>query len=253
MMQNTSANDMTSGASRQLARVAPEIRVTVHTGEAPVIEAITPQSAIWTGASPETLCGQALEDVFGEMMPALSNVVEQVVTSGLAVRDYRVSFTDRAGIDRSVVIQALRQPGAVGSSGGAVHIRFDELWARPDPRLAERMTHVDGLIGRSSAMQTVLRKIKIYGPTPAPVVVTGETGTGKELTAHALHTHSPCRRHPFVAVNCAALSEELLETELFGHERGAFTSAVRSHRGRFERAHCGTLFLDEIGDRKAHV
>jgi transcriptional regulator with GAF, ATPase, and Fis domain len=97
-------------------------------------------------------------------------------------------------------------------------------------------------------MQSVFRKIAIYGPTAAPVVVTGETGTGKELTAHALHTYSPRRRHPFVAVNCAALSEELLETELFGHERGAFTSAVRSHRGRFERAHTGTLFLDEIGE-----
>jgi transcriptional regulator with GAF, ATPase, and Fis domain len=120
--------------------------------------------------------------------------------------------------------------------------------AQPEPHLAERASHLDGLIGHSAAMQRVLRKIDIYGPTAAPVVVTGETGTGKELTAHALHTHSPRRRHPFVAVNCAALSEELLETELFGHERGAFTSAVRSHRGRFERAHTGTLFLDEIGE-----
>jgi transcriptional regulator with GAF, ATPase, and Fis domain len=95
---------------------------------------------------------------------------------------------------------------------------------------------------------STIHKIEIYGPTDAPVVITGETGTGKELAARALHTVSQRHRQPFVAVNCAALSEELLESELFGHERGAFTSAVRSHRGRFERAHEGTLFLDEIGE-----
>ena len=105
-----------------------------------------------------------------------------------------------------------------------------------------------GFIGHSPALLQVFRKIEIYGPTDAPVVITGETGTGKELAARALHAHSQRHRRPFVAVNCAALSEELLESELFGHEKGAFTSAVRAHRGRFERAHEGTLFLDEIGE-----
>lgn len=248
MMRNMSSHDITNSASQQLARVAPELRVAVHPGEAPVIETITPQAAKWIGVAPESLCGRALSDVFDEVIPALSHVVEQVVTSDLAVRDYRVAFTDRAGIDRAVVIQASRQRRGAGRSDTTVCVRFEELLAQPEQLLAERATHLDGLIGCSAAMQRVFRKIDIYGPTAAPVVVTGETGTGKELTAHALHTHSPRRRHPFVAVNCAALSEELLETELFGHERGAFTSAVRAHRGRFERAHCGTLFLDEIGE-----
>jgi sigma-54 specific flagellar transcriptional regulator A len=112
---------------------------------------------------------------------------------------------------------------------------------------------VAGLIGQSPALRQVFRKIEIYGPTDAPVVITGETGTGKELAARAIHTFSQRKRHPFMAVNCAALSEDLLESELFGHEKGAFTSAIRSHRGRFERAHEGTLFLDEIGEMPLRV
>ena len=247
-MQEPPLADLTHRDTQQLARVAPEIRVVVYPGEELIIEAITPQAASWVGAAPDTLRGRAFTMVFGDMIPALSDVVDQVLNADLAVRDYRVAFTDQSGSDRSVVIQAARERRQTDDAGVQINIRFDELWARPDPPLAERPLTMDGFIGRSSAMQAVFRKITLYGPTAAPVVITGETGTGKELAARALHTHSPRRRHPFVAVNCAALSEELLETELFGHERGAFTSAVRAHRGRFERAHTGTLFLDEIGE-----
>lgn len=105
-----------------------------------------------------------------------------------------------------------------------------------------------GIAGRSHAMLSVFRKIQAYGPTDASVIITGETGSGKELVARAIHEESRRSRGPFVAVNCTAISEELLESELFGHERGSFTGALRSHKGRFERADGGTLFLDEIGD-----
>ncbi len=105
-----------------------------------------------------------------------------------------------------------------------------------------------GLVGHSAAMRAVFRKIELYAPTDAPVLVTGETGTGKELIARALHRASLRRAKPFVALNCSALNDELFESELFGHERGAFTGAVSAHRGRFERAGLGTLFLDEVGD-----
>ncbi len=102
-------------------------------------------------------------------------------------------------------------------------------------------------------MQMLFEKIARYGPTDAPVLVTGETGTGKELVARALHLRSPRRARPFVALNCSALNEDLFESELFGHERGAFTGAVGVHRGRFERADGGTLFLDEVGDMPMRV
>jgi two-component system, NtrC family, response regulator HydG len=105
-----------------------------------------------------------------------------------------------------------------------------------------------GLVGASPALREVLRKIERYAPTDAAVVVTGETGAGKELVAAALHQASRRSSQPFVALNCSAMSEDLLESELFGHEKGAFTGAVRTHKGRFERADGGTLFLDEIGD-----
>jgi two-component system, NtrC family, nitrogen regulation response regulator GlnG len=104
------------------------------------------------------------------------------------------------------------------------------------------------LIGDTPAMRALFRAIGRLAQAPLSVLINGETGTGKELVAHALHTESPRARKPFVALNTAAIPAELLESELFGHEAGAFTGAQRRHIGRFEQADGGTLFLDEIGD-----
>ncbi len=109
----------------------------------------------------------------------------------------------------------------------------------------------DVLVGDSPAMRQLFRAIGRLAQAPLTVLVTGETGTGKELVARALHRESPRARQPFVALNTAAIPAELLESELFGHEAGAFTGASRRHIGRFEQAHGGTLFLDEIGDMPA--
>ena len=104
------------------------------------------------------------------------------------------------------------------------------------------------LLGESPAMRELFRAIGRLSQAPLAVLITGETGTGKELVARALHAHSPRASQPFVALNTAAIPSELLESELFGHEAGAFTGAQRRHTGRFEQADGGTLFLDEIGD-----
>ncbi|QWP77347.1 nitrogen regulation protein NR(I) [Lysobacter sp. K5869] len=116
--------------------------------------------------------------------------------------------------------------------------------AEPDAEAAA----ADTLIGDTPAMLTLFRAIGRLAQAPLSVLITGETGTGKELVARALHRESPRSHKPFVALNTAAIPAELLESELFGHEAGAFTGAQRRHVGRFEQAHGGSLFLDEIGD-----
>ncbi|HLN74123.1 MAG: sigma-54-dependent transcriptional regulator [Methylococcaceae bacterium] len=108
------------------------------------------------------------------------------------------------------------------------------------------LENVEDLIGNSEAMQKVLKEIESVAPSSASVIITGESGTGKELVARAIHANSPRKFFPMVSVHCGALSESLLESELFGHEKGAFTGAVYNRKGRFEMADSGTIFLDEI-------
>ncbi|GJL61051.1 MAG: acetoacetate metabolism regulatory protein AtoC [Nitrospirales bacterium] len=112
----------------------------------------------------------------------------------------------------------------------------------------EKKFSFQGIVGKNERMRQVLEKVKLVSATDATVLVVGESGTGKELIANAIHSNSARRNHSLVKVSCAALPETLLEAELFGHEKGAFTGALRQRQGRFELAHQGTLFLDEIGE-----
>ena len=133
----------------------------------------------------------------------------------------------------------------VQKAGDATRLR------RVNRQLKERLDEkfgFDGVVGGSPAMLKTLERLKRIAPTDATVLILGETGTGKELFAQALHQNSPRKNKPFVALNCAALSEHLLESELFGHVKGAFTDATSDRVGKFEYANGGTIFLDEVGD-----
>ncbi|HON18686.1 MAG TPA: sigma-54 dependent transcriptional regulator [Salinivirgaceae bacterium] len=135
----------------------------------------------------------------------------------------RLLVTIRNALDRSELIQETRQ-------------------------LKKKINHNWEIVGKSPAIIRVKEMIERVAPTEARVLITGENGTGKELVARHLHNNSSRASGPFVEVNCAAIPSELIESELFGHEKGAFTSAIKQRKGKFEQAHGGTLFLDEIGD-----
>ena len=140
----------------------------------------------------------------------------------------------------------LKQLRAVtDKAASSSHLRraYVELNRRLDEKFG-----FEGVVGNSRQMKDVIERLKRIAPTDATVLIQGATGTGKELVAQAIHQNSPRHKRPFVALNCAALSENILESELFGHVKGAFTDASTDRVGKFEYAHGGTLFLDEVGD-----
>src|SRR5690348_7387718 len=141
----------------------------------------------------------------------------------------------------SCVIQIPENAGNMPTN--AIASRTHELRARQ-----EELPFVETIIGRRGTLRRILSLVEAVAPTNMTVLIAGETGTGKEVIARAIHEFSPRQKRSLVKVNCAAIPAGLLESELFGHERGAFTGAVNSHVGRFALADRGTLFLDEIGD-----
>ena len=169
-----------------------------------------------------------------------------VMMSGHATIDAAVQATRLGAFDfleKPVALErllVLLRNATTTRSLQAENRRLQEPWAVP-------------LVGGSPAIRALLEQIALAGPSPARVLIRGEHGTGKELVARALHAASPRRAMSFVAVNCSAIPEELFESELFGHERGAFTGATQARRGRFEEAHGGTLMLDEVGDLSARA
>jgi len=139
----------------------------------------------------------------------------------------------------------MEEVGAAGRGAGRGRIQRREGSGEAEPGFS---TAISGLVGSSAEMQELARTIRLVAPRSATVLIEGETGTGKEVVARAVHSLSTRSSKPFVVLNCAAIPEALLEAELFGHARGAFTGAVQSRTGRIEAAHGGTLLLDEIGE-----
>jgi DNA-binding NtrC family response regulator len=229
--------------SGHLPALAPDLVAEARPGGRWLIRGISPALATLSGVSPGEAGGINLERLFAGALPCLTELAREALEREEPLTDIRVRFPSGVTLAAEVV------PGGLSADfrGRVVSFTFRET-ATPAPAVTYH-----GMRGAGPAIREVFRKIARYAPSDAAVVVTGETGTGKELVARALHEGSPRSHGPFVAVNCSAISEELLESELFGHEKGAFTGAVRTHRGRFERAGGGTLFLDEIGDMPLHT
>jgi DNA-binding NtrC family response regulator len=194
---------------------------------------------------------------------------ELVTTSERLEPDERVVLVVLTGVDRAATADLARQARdvlhvpvfgiAAGEESPARRAGIDEVFgasvAADDivlvgRRVIERrkLRAFTGIIGESDPIQQVLERVVQIAPVASTVLITGESGTGKELVARGIHALSPRRHEPFIAVNVAALAETLLESELFGHEKGAFTGAIDSRRGLFELADGGTIFLDEIGE-----
>lgn len=189
----------------------------------------------------------------------------------LMLLDLRMPGIDGLGLVEALRLWGERIPilmisgfGTVDAAVRAMHLGADDFLTKPvepdvltarvgeilerRPQSDATTTSVPGMVGRAPLMQTFYSSLRKVAPTDTTVLITGETGTGKELAARAVHALSTRSREPFLAVNCAALAEGLLESELFGHVRGAFTGASRDHAGLFEAAGGGTIFLDEIGE-----
>ncbi|MCL7972492.1 MAG: sigma 54-interacting transcriptional regulator [marine benthic group bacterium] len=197
------------------------------------------------GISPDELLGRPLDSLFSGGLFAADGPGARAVLAGERREGWRAFLEPVSGpeIPVSLSIGPVDPSDACGGLNARVivMIRPEELEEREVPSFG-------GIVSRSASMQRIFRIIELLRDNDSTVLITGESGTGKELVARALHTTSHRSEGPFVAVNCAAIPSELLESELFGHVRGAFTGAVRDRAGRFELADGGTLFLDEIGD-----
>ncbi|MFH1809483.1 MAG: sigma-54 dependent transcriptional regulator [Pseudomonadota bacterium] len=186
---------------------------------------------------------KALRMVAPEAETLLMTAYGTVETAVEAMREGAYDFITKP-IKRGVVVQAVRralEKQALVVENRSLKAELDSVRGSQD------------IVGISPAIRRLVELIAQVGPTSATVLVLGESGTGKELVARALHQQSPRAQRPFVALNCAALPESILEAELFGVEPGAYTGATERREGRFERADSGTLFLDEIGEMPAHL
>jgi len=206
-----------------------------------------------TGYRREEVLGRFCWDIFRSDLCQTGCPLKTTLETGLTRMDQDVRMLSKDGRRITVLINTNVVKDPSGQVVGAVESFRLLNGSENGLETAAAGQSFSDIIGTSPPMRRLFQMLPDVAASQASVLITGESGTGKELVARAIHHHSPRREGPFVAVNCSALAESLLESELFGHEKAAFTGAVRSRVGRFELARGGTLFLDEIGDLKPEL
>ncbi|MBI5895917.1 MAG: sigma 54-interacting transcriptional regulator, partial [Desulfobacterales bacterium] len=254
----TVSRDITErrAAESKLAEQRTHLEAIFRSVQDAIITVAPDMRVIEANASAETLCGIDAGAIVGGMFPhclrrcsaSCGDVLHQTLENKRIIRDYRVE----CGIERhhpqivSVSSSPLKDDD--GTFLGAVLVMRDITLLRDLERELRQRHHYQGMVGKSKRMQDIYQLVEDLADLETTVLVTGESGTGKELIAKSLHHSGHRAFQPFIAVNCSALAESLLESELFGHVKGAFTGADQNKLGRFESADGGTILLDEIGD-----
>lgn len=200
----------------------------------------------------ELICGKKCGDVIGHSACSLGCLINSTIKSGEHIYNYE-AILEKGGRKVTLSINTSLLKDEDGKVIGGVEIFRDVSLIKELKNELRGKYSFKNVIGKNYKMHDVYELLHEVAPTKATVLIEGETGTGKELIANAIHHNSPRSGGPFVKVNCAALSEGVLESELFGHVKGAFTGAIADKPGRFELANGGTLFLDEIGDITPHT
>ncbi|MBT5306846.1 MAG: sigma-54-dependent Fis family transcriptional regulator, partial [Candidatus Scalindua sp.] len=209
-----------------------------------------------TNDAVKDICGFLPEEIKGKPFNSLQlhcrgecvNALVETIKTKKSVETYRIECKHQQRPNGVVSISTFPLKNPQEDTYGCVMVLKDETRLAGLERVMHERTQFYNIIGSSRKMQNIYSLIENLSSVQTTVLITGESGTGKELIADALHYHGECRDKPLVKVNCAALSDELLESELFGHAKGAFTGATTDRVGRFQKADGGTIFLDEIGE-----
>ncbi len=205
------------------------------------------------GVTASWSAGRPVAEILHGRLWAVDKLTDEAVRSGNGVEARENLLLRPDGQELRVLLSISRLLDRSGGTGGAVIIVRDVTHLRELEVQLEERRSLHGIIGTGQVMEEIFTLIEQVAPTDSTVLIQGESGTGKELVADAIHRASARRGSPLVKVNCSALSEGLLESELFGHVKGAFTGALHDRKGRFELAQGGTIFLDEIGDLSERI